>query len=89
MQSAEMEIQTIYMLAMIGATGACILGVFYVCAACIRDETTLHDIKVEARKMRMEFDRRVTARNAGNHADSADGEEIDTNSDDDEVFMTI
>jgi len=79
-----MELETVYMLTMIAATGGCILGIFYICAACIRDETSLHDVKIEARRMRMEFDRRVSARNAGAHADPHAG--ID---DDEEPFLTV
>ena len=63
-----MDIQAIYGLGMIVATGACIVGFFFICAACIRDETTLHNVKIKARKMRMEFDRRVFARNIGTRA---------------------
>ncbi len=76
-----MDYQPIYTLAMIAATAACCIGVFYICAARIRDENALHDIKVEARKMRIEFDRRVSARNAGLHA----GEQAD----DEEIFMEV
>jgi len=79
-----METLSIHILGMIGATAACVIGVFYVCAACIRDETNLHDIKVEARKMRIEFDRRVSARNIGSHAMTGD-----TNDDDEEPFMVV
>ena len=70
-----MDIQTIYVLGMIGATGACIVGLFFICATCIRSETTLHNVKIKARKMRMEFDRRVFARNVGTHAKIKDDEE--------------
>lgn len=76
-----MEIQAIYILGMAAAAGACIIGVLYVCAASLRDETALHDVKVEARRMRIEFDRRVYARNAGLHADQG--------ADDEEVFLVV
>ena len=80
-----MEIQSIYILGMIGATAACVIGVFYVCAATIRDETNLHDIKVEARKMRMEFDRRVFARNVGTQATPSE----EHHDDDEEPFLVV
>lgn len=70
-----MDYQPIYTLAMIAATAACCIGVFYICATSIRDENALHDVTVEARKMRIEFDRRVSARNAGRHADQQEDEE--------------
>ena len=73
MLPVPMELQAISILGMIASAGACILGFLYICAACIRDETALHDVKVEARRMRIEFDRRVFARNVGTHAES-DGE---------------
>jgi hypothetical protein len=76
-----MEIQAIYILGMTAAAASCIIGILYVCAASIRDETALHDVKVEARRMRIEFDRRVYARNAGMHADQGD--------DDEEVFLVV
>jgi hypothetical protein len=79
-----MGIPAIYTLSILVATGACIVGVFYICAASIRDQTCLHDIKVEARKMRMEFDRRVSARNAGGHADTAEGAD-----EDEEPFLIV
>jgi len=78
----EMDPQPVFILSIIFVTLACIVGVLYICAACIRDETNLHDIKVEARKMRIEFDRRVYARNAGMHADQGAGE-------DEEPFIVV
>jgi len=79
-----MDPQLLFTLGMILATTACVLGVFYICAACIRDETNLHDIKVEARRMRIEFDRRVSARNVGSHADTSE-----SGADDEEPYMIV
>jgi len=77
-----METISLYTLGILAATGACLMGILYICAVSIRDETALHDVKVEARKMRIEFDRRVSARNAGKHADEQ--EPID-----EEPFMEV
>ncbi len=81
-----MDSQLLFTFGMLLATWACVLGVFYICAACLRDETNLHDIKVEARRMRIEFDRRVSARNIGSHADTS---ESSADTEGEEPFMTV
>lgn len=80
-----MEHSPILDLGMIAVTAACIVGVLYICAACIRDATALHDVTVEARRLRIEFDRRVFARNTGGEA----GEVEILPDDDEEPYLTV
>jgi len=60
-----MEFTAFHVLAMIGATLAGILGVMYVVAASIRDATARHDVLVQARLLRIEFERKALEQKIG------------------------